>query len=1435
MKVKGEKMEKDVYELTNAQKSIWNTELFYNGSNINNICGTIHIFEPLDFNILKQTIDLIIAENDNFHANFVIKDGCIYQTFEEYVDYHIDLLEIDSKRDLRKIEKKMKSHIFDILHSDLFDFKIFKYPDETGGVIVNIHHLISDSWTLGLIAKDIIKKYYHISHSIPMESNKTSYIDYINYEKKYLTSHKFEKDKEFWQTYLENRPDCITIPTFQTEKKQVFSFQAKRKIFHLPSSLVGKMNDFCRSYNLSLFNLLIAVYSIYIGRINQSNDFILGTPILNRTSVAQKDTMGMFINTIPVRIKIEDTSNFTNFASKIATNFTSIYRHQKYSYQNILENVRKEDSKVPNLYQILLSYQITKIKTEDDMQYTSEWSFNGSISDDFDIHFFDLNDSGSINIAYDYKLSKYTETSVRQFHARVLYILSQVLKKPEIALKDISITTPKELKEILSFSEKSDCSYPSNKTISQLFEEQVKLTPNHIAIRYKNSFMTYEELNKKANQVAYFLRNLGVQPNDVIAIRLNKSLEMVVGILGILKAGGCYLPIDLSYPQERVSFMLKDSSAKIFLTNHLHQKDLEIPIDCYLLDNVNSNPIYQNDTTDLPCLNSPEDLIYIIYTSGSTGIPKGVMLCHRNVVRLIKNSQFQFNFDENDVWTMFHSVAFDFSVWELYGSLLYGGKLILVPETTAKDPNQFLQLLRSEKVTVLNQTPTYFYNLLDRELLNKDSSLCIRYLIFGGEALKPILVRPWKEKYPFTKIINMYGITETTVHVTFKELSDTDLLSSDSNIGKPIPTLKVYVMDQYLHILPYGVEGEMCISGLGVCKGYLNRPELNKDRFVKNPYCPDEILYHSADDAILDSNGDLYYMGRIDNQVKIRGFRIEIGEIESKLLKHPHIHKCVVLPKKNGDTDSYLVAYVVMDKKEAVDDLKTYISKLVPEYMVPNFFVFLDKLPLTSNGKVDRKALLAMEVKVEKKKKYVAPRNDFERTFQAVLEDAMHINSIGIDDNILELGADSLTLMKITIELLEKNYIVNIQDIYELKTIREISDNFYYPKKSNVYKRTISDNIFYPFQEDFSSDQLTVKNILLTGATGYLGIHLLNELMKKTDSHVYCVVRYKNGKDSKERLLHKLSFYFGTSMLQYVDSRIHVLVADITLPKLGLSDEDYNKLGEKIDLVIHSAAIVDHYGNKDLFELINVTGTNHIIDFCKDFSIYMNHISTTSVSASLPDGEKPTIFDEHALYVGQNYSDNIYIKTKFEAEYNILQAILHSDLKASIYRIGNICARYSDAKFQENDDKNAFLNRIITLSKLDKIAKSFSDFEIDLSPVDTCASIISSFVMFTNSYPKIFHIYHNHALKLIDLINQLRPEKNKIEVVPDDEFYSYIKNKSDILGIINDLTSKSSYHTNIIMKNDFTINYMKNMNLSWPTIDQNYINKFFKKYINKGD
>ncbi|MCH7324069.1 amino acid adenylation domain-containing protein, partial [Solibacillus sp. MA9] len=418
--------------------------------------------------------------------------------------------------------------------------------------------------------------------------------------------------------------------------------------------------------------------------------------------------------------------------------------------------------------------------------------------------------------------------------------------------------------------------YPRDKTIQELFEEQVERTPNNIAVVFEKSKLTYIELNKKSNQLARVLKEKGVGPDSIVGIMVERSIEMVVGIMAILKAGGAYLPIDPEYPVERIRYMLKDSKTKVILTKNTILKSIEF--DGEIVD-LEDEKISSRESYNLNKINTPQDLAYIIYTSGTTGSPKGVMIEHKNVVSLMFNNKMEFDFNEKDVWTMFHSYCFDFSVWEMYGALLYGGRLVLFPKDKAIDTEEFLKILKEEKVTVLNQIPTPFYSLMNKELASSEKELSLRYVIFGGEALKPEMLKEWIKKYPKTKLINMYGITETTVHVTYKEIGEKEINGIISNIGKSIPTLTTYIMDTNLKLLPIGVPGELCVGGEGVGRGYLNREELTEAKFVANPYKSEERIYRSGDLARWLPDGNMEYLGRIDHQVKIRGFRIELGEI----------------------------------------------------------------------------------------------------------------------------------------------------------------------------------------------------------------------------------------------------------------------------------------------------------------------------------------------------------------------------------------------------------------------------------------------------------------------------------------------------------------------------------------------------------------------------
>ena len=582
---------------------------------------------------------------------------------------------------------------------------------------------------------------------------------------------------------------------------------------------------------------------------------------------------------------------------------------------------------------------------------------------------------------------------------------------------------------------------PRGKCVHHLFEQQVERAPEAVAVVFEGQSLTYQELNRRANLLAHRLRDLGVGPEQLVGLRTERGIEMVVGIIAILKAGGAYLPLDPVYPRERVAFMLADSGAKVIVTQNSLRADCDdINIHIALIDDALSGP-----GSNPPHLATATNLAYVIYTSGSTGMPKGVGVTHHNVARLFSSSSEWFKFDENDVWTLFHSCSFDFSVWELWGALLHGGRLVVVPYWTSRSPRDFLELLSRERVTVLNQTPSAFRQLMSAELAGTSGSLSLRYVIFGGEALNLPSLRPWLEKHgdECPALVNMYGITETTVHVTYRPIRWADLISGQGSvIGVPIPDLKVYILEPNGEPTPVGTPGEMYVGGEGVARGYINREELTKERFLVDPFNAqgEGRLYRTGDLARRLENGDLEYLGRIDQQVKIRGFRVELGEIEATLENHPAVAQCVVIVREDNPGDQRLVAYVVLrDKGISTAELKQHLSRTLPSYMVPSGLVMLNELPLTSNGKIDRKALSAPDHADLQQAAYVAPRTPAEDILAAIWADVLGIERVGIHDNFFELGGHSLLVINILDKMARAKLYANVRTIYLTPTIAELA------------------------------------------------------------------------------------------------------------------------------------------------------------------------------------------------------------------------------------------------------------------------------------------------------------------------------------------------------------------------------------------------------------
>ncbi|WP_143305921.1 non-ribosomal peptide synthetase [Chitinophaga vietnamensis] len=648
----------------------------------------------------------------------------------------------------------------------------------------------------------------------------------------------------------------------------------------------------------------------------------------------------------------------------------------------------------------------------------------------------------NIQVRILYATDLFTADTIHRMLGHYLRLLESISADPAKAVASLPMLSSAEEQQLLAASAERTAGYPIDKTIVDLIEEQVACTPDNIAVTMGAAQLTYRELNERANRLAHYLRSKGVGADALVPVCLYRSMDMIIALLGVLKAGGAYVPIDPEYPQDRIAFMLEDTAAPVVVTSADVAADIQTFTNAeIILIDEHREQIHQQAAANPSPLATPAHLAYVIYTSGSTGKPKGVLIEHRNVVRLFETDAPLYDFTERDVWTMFHSFCFDFSVWEMYGALFYGGRLVMVPKNIAKDTAAFAALLADEGVTVLNQTPSAFY-VLQEYITAQPMPLQVRYVIFGGEALNPAAIRPWKAQYPACRMINMYGITETTVHVTYQEINEREMESSSSVIGMPIPTLGLYILDARLQLAPTGVPGELYVSGAGLARGYLHRDELTKERFITNPYDHTKTgrLYKTGDQARWLPDGNIEYLGRIDNQVKIRGFRIELGEIETALQQSGFVKQAVVIADTDPAGAKRLVGYVLPDGPFQREALLSYLKERLPDYMVPAILIPVPFFQLTSNGKTDRRALPHPDTATPAVTAYAAPSNDTESALAAIWQKLLGAERIGVDDHFFELGGHSLSAIRL-IAAVNKHFdtTIKVSAIFEYPTVRSLA------------------------------------------------------------------------------------------------------------------------------------------------------------------------------------------------------------------------------------------------------------------------------------------------------------------------------------------------------------------------------------------------------------
>jgi len=1365
---------------------------------------------------------------------------------------------------------------FDLYNGPLYRFKLIRIKNGVWRLITVFHHILVDGSSAEIGIFNAITNYYN-DDKYTTEYALETQIQLLNGLAEVLFA-KLENNKtahkKFWCDQLLGI-DPIDLNFLRLNTKQALSQQSNNPIgvfyFNYEEKELVNLNKIKRRYVITPYIYNLCVFALLLNKYTKQNRLAISYPVLIKEGLNY--IYGAQVNTNLIPYVFNETTSIIDLFNQSKHFFNNLKQervnHSYYTIENILQN---KNNHLLDISFIQANFKKTKFSFQGIAKVDTQNEFN---IDSLKYFIFeqDLQDYSSYRVRYNKEnineklLNNFIATYQRLFNEILDDLLSDNIKK----ITDYSLLTKEQYQQIVYDWNQTEQLYPKDKTIHQLFEEQTLRTPNNTAIVFGDKKLTYQELNTKANQLAhYLLIQYQIRADDLIALYLGRSELILIAILAVLKAGAAYVPIEMTYPDERIKYILDDTDAKVVLTNKTYENyllSIKGNIEILSIDTKDTqHQLIKQDLVNPITATKSNNLIYVIYTSGTTGNPKGVMQQHDNVMRLFTatNAWYNFtaawyNFTANDTWTLFHSYAFDFSVWEIWGALLYGGKLIITTKEQCIDTNAFYELCAKHEVTVLNQTPQAFYNFIDIAAKNFNHKLLsLRYVIFGGEALNYTNLLPWTALYGYNrpKLINMYGITETTVHVTYKEISREDIGLS-SNIGTVIPDQKIFVLDANLSPLPLGVAGELYVGGEGLARGYLNQPKLTALRFIANPFqTPEEKaqnlnnrLYKTGDLARRLPDGSLEYVGRNDDQVKIRGFRIELGEIENALLKYSGITKAVVVIEENKDkTDKYIVAYYVAEKELNQEEVSNYLITQIPEYMLPSIIIYINNLPLTANGKVDRAAL--PKPKFESVNKYVAPTNEKEKLLCEAFSKVLGIERFGINDDFFKLGGNSLKAITLT-SILQSNFNIKVADIFNLRTpfnlskelkldrdiiykkleeikaaykkipVKELSRDEPLSNKVNDYLESIK-----ALQLDYSALK-PISKVLLTGATGFLGCNLLNQLLQLTNYKIYLLIRAQSQEQAIERINHKFQFYFSKNLDNVLNTRVFVLKSDIEDMNLGLSPPKYQELTERIDSIIHSAALVKHYGDQEVFYSANVQATINLLEFAKltqlkDFH-YISTISTLQLAKPVKNGQN-TYIEDDVLETAVVY-DNVYVQTKLQGEHQVIKYRDYG-VTSNIYRVGNLAFIAENGRVQENVEDNAFLTCVKFYLKIKCIAKEFDLVEI--SPVDTTATAIVKLFNKKQLENKTYHVFNPYLSNISKIF--LNESIVKIDVLPLKIFIERIidylnsNNYNELIfrfllhkGWIDGLDENSS---NVNIMQDKTLHILKRLDFEWTQISK---------------
>ncbi|RAP29427.1 Bacitracin synthetase 3 (BA3) [Brevibacillus laterosporus] len=1000
-------VEQDYYPVSAAQRRMFILNQF-DGVDISYNMPSIMVLEgKLDQLQLEAAFKDLITRHESLRTSFELVNGVPVQKIHTEVDFDIHL-QVAVEEELEEIIDEFIQP-FQLDMAPLLRVKLVQTRLDRHLLLMDTHHIISDGVSSGILISELVELYQgNILSELPIQ-----YKDFSVWQHEQYQTEVYKKQQDHWvQTFADEVP-VLNLPT-DFPRPNAQSFEGDLFTIGTGKELMQGLYGIATETGTTLYMVLLAAYNVLLSKYSGQEDLIVGTPVTGRSHVDLESTVGMFVNTLAMRNKPVRTKSFKEFLLEVKQNALQAYENQDYPFEELVEKLelQRDVSRNPMFDTMFTLQNRGEESIElDGLRFAAYEAENKSKHSKFDVTFIATEERDEIMIGVEYCTKLYRPETIECLTTYFLQIMKAIVENPEVKLAAIEMLTDKEKQQILQEFTNTARNYQQDTTIQQLFEEQVRKTPDQVALVWNKNTMTYLELNERANQLAYTLRDKGIVPNQLVAIMADRSLEMIVGIMGIMKAGAAYVPIDPAYPMERIQYVLEDSGAILLLTQSHLFKGSSAQMNWIDLDDDQN---YIGDGTNPTVVNQSTDLAYVIYTSGTTGKPKGVMIEHRSIINCLQWRRDEYAFNPNDKALQIFSFAFDGFVASLFAPMLGGAVSILPREEEAKDPFALRKLIASENITHYYGVPSLFNAIIDSATAEDMHQL--RCVTLGGEKLSPQIVQKIKQKNSTIEINNEYGPTENSVVTTIQRAIE---VGQDITIGRPLANVAVYIVNTEHHLQPIGVVGELCIAGRGLARGYLNQSELTEEKFVANPFIPGERMYKTGDLAKWTTDGTIEYIGRVDEQVKVRGFRIEIGEIESTILNYPSVKEVVVTAQEDQHAQQYLCAYFVAEEELELTDLRKYVAKELPGYMVPTYFVQLLELPITANGKVDKRALPEPQRVGIATKEYVAPRNMTEGQLVAIWQEVLEVEPIGITDHFFEIGGHSLKAMHLISKVYE--------------------------------------------------------------------------------------------------------------------------------------------------------------------------------------------------------------------------------------------------------------------------------------------------------------------------------------------------------------------------------------------------------------------------------